>query len=194
MRSDRRPLRAALALLFALLAPGARAGELVVEAAPCAKSIKVRADHVPLGDVVADIATRLGIRVQARTPLPEVVSFNGSGPPEVVLKKLMAGRNLVLGSGNVVSCGGREVLTTMWLLPAGESVQRPAQPVEAIAAIQQPGEAILAPARPERPRGMRKRMNEEQWQKAKEEWKAGRLEVDPLTGEPVAVPQRPYAQ
>jgi hypothetical protein len=180
---------AAALFLAALLPRAAAAQQLTVEAAPCAKTIRVQAQDVVLGQIVERVAQALEVRLEAKAELQEPVSFNASGTPEEVLTRLLRGRNLVLDANTAARCGGREVLTTIWVLPAGEDAPRTAaaQPAPHAAVIQQPGDVRFKPMRPDRPRGMRKRLSEEEFAKAKEDWKAGKVKADPETGLPVPV-------
>lgn len=182
-------IRTAAALFLALAVSTAAAQELTVKAAPCAATIEVSADGVPLEQVVRAITSALGVRLEAKATLPELTRFKASGTPERVLLKLMEGRSVVLDSNRVKKCGGRETLTTVWILPEGEAgAPRPENSGTFPAAIQAPGEAEFR-ARPPRPRGVRKRLGEEEWQKVKEDWEAGKVQADPVTGLPVPVEQ-----
>jgi hypothetical protein len=181
-------LRTAAVLLCVLAAPAAVAKELVVKAAPCATNIEVRADGVPLDEVLRAVTKALGVRLEAKATLTEETHFSAIGTPERVLTLLMQGRNVVLDSHPVAKCEGREVLTTVWILPAGEAAPARAQASTAApAAVQVPGEAQFGSSRPPRPRGVRKRLGEQEWQRVKEEWRAGKVQADPETGLPVPV-------
>jgi hypothetical protein len=180
-------IRTAAALFLALAFAPATAQELVVKAAPCAATIDVSADGVPLEQVVRAITSALGVRLEAKAALPELTQFRASGTPERVLLKLMEGRSVVLDSNPVKKCGGRETLTTVWVLPAGEAADlRPETAGTFQAATQAPGEAEFR-ARPPRPRGTRKRLTEEEWRKVKKDWEEGKVQADPVTGLPVPV-------
>ncbi len=182
-------IRTAAALFLALAAP-ATAQELVVKAAPCAATIDVSADGVPLEQVVRAITSALGVRLEAKAALPQLTRFKASGTPERVLLKLMEGRSVVLDTNPVKKCGGREMLTTVWILPAGEAAEpRPETPGTFQAAIQEPSEVEFRPLRPPRPRGIRKRFGEEEWQRVKKDWEEGKVQADPVTGLPVPVEQ-----
>lgn len=176
------------AVLFWAPAPAAAAEELFVKAAPCATSIEVRADGVPLDKVLQAVTSALGVRLEAKVALTDPVRFKATDTPERLLLRLMQGRNVVLDSNRVGKCGGREVLTTVWVLPAGEAtVPRAESAAVQEAVVQQPGQAEFRPARPPRPRGVRKRLGEEEWQRVKKEWQEGKVQADPQTGLPIPV-------
>jgi hypothetical protein len=183
-------IRTAAVLFLALVLTPATARELVVKATPCAATIEVSADGVPLDEILRAVTAALGVRLEAKTALPELTRFKASGTPERVLLKLMQGRSVVLDSKPVGKCGGGETLTTVWILPTGEAAApRPEASVTLPAAVQAPGEAELRPLRAPRPRGTRKRLSEDEWRKAKADWEAGKVQADPVTGLPVPVPQ-----
>jgi hypothetical protein len=188
----------AIALLFTgLLIPVAvQAQSLNLDAAPCAKTIRIDAQDVPLGEVLQRLSGSLDFRLHAKVELPEPVTIRRSDTPEALLKHLMQGRNLVMESAPNKKCAGRDTLATVWVLPAGEAVPRlesGPQPAGRPPVIQEAGDVEYRALRPERPRGTRKRMSEEEWQKMKEEYKAGRIKADPETGLPVPVDGKPAA-
>lgn len=135
----------------------------------------------------------MGFRLVVKAALTERISHKLSGAPEDVLKRLMAGRNLVVDSNPARHCGGREVPTTVWVLPAGESHAPggtgPASVPKTAPATEATGELAPRPAMPTRPRGTRKRMSEAEWQQMKKDYKAGKVMADPETGLPVPVEQ-----
>ena len=117
---------AALCALAAV--PGAVEGrELSIEASACAKDIRIHAQDVPLQEIVGGLANAMGVKLVAKTSLPEPVTFDASGAPEEVLKRLLHGKNLVVETQPKAACGSREVLATIWLLPSGQDAVRPAE-------------------------------------------------------------------
>lgn len=173
----------------ALHAGGATAGAVEVEGAPCAEVIRVRAHDATLGEVLAKVAGAMGFRLDAKVALAEKVTFDRKGPPERLLKSLLQGRNLVIQTDPVKACGGKEHITTVWVLPVGEDApRRAAAPAEAQPATPAAQASGATPVRRhERPRGTRKNMTEEEWQKMKQDYKAGKVKADPETGKPVPV-------
>ena len=109
-------------LLAALVAspPVTAAPELSIEATPCAQQIRIRAKDVAIDDIVGGLAKAMDLRLVARTSLPEPITFDGTGTPEEVLKRLLHGKNLVIETRRKSACGPREVLATVWLLPSGQ--------------------------------------------------------------------------
>jgi hypothetical protein len=173
-----------------------RAERLVVDAAPCAGRISIDAEQAPLADILQELAAKMGFRLVVRAPVTERISHTLAGTPEDVLKRLMQGRNLVIDSNPAKHCGGRQVPTTVWILPAGESSdpRDAAASAPAAGTAAAPNLAETRPARPARPRGTRKRMSEEEWQQMKEDYKAGKIKADPETGMPVPVEQPAVAE
>jgi hypothetical protein len=114
------PARCGAVLFLSAIASIAQAGELTIDAAPCAEQIRIHARDVPLGDIVGQLSATMGVRLVARVQLPELVSLDVAGAPEDVLKRVLHGKNLVTESKSVAACGARQVLATIWLLPAGE--------------------------------------------------------------------------
>jgi hypothetical protein len=122
------PARSGAVLFFGLCAAFASvadARELTIEASPCAERVRIHARDVPLQDVVSGLSAAMGVRLEARVQLQEPVSFDVSGAPEDVLKRILHGKNLVTETKAVAACGSREVLATIWLLPVGQEAARP---------------------------------------------------------------------
>jgi hypothetical protein len=111
--------------LCALSASIADARELTIEASPCAERIRIHAREVPLQEVVSGLSAAMGVRLVAQVQLQEPVSFDVSGTPEDVLKRILHGKNLVTETKAVAACGSRDVLATIWLLPVGQEAARP---------------------------------------------------------------------
>ncbi len=178
--------RPAAIIFGALMAAVTHAGELAVSAAPCGKTIQVRAQDVPLGEVLKRIAESAQFRLDAKVPLADRVSVNRTGAPGEVLRHLLQGKNLVMQSDPDPACNGRQRINTVWVLPSGQDVA-PAENAGIAAGpeIQNPGEGELRPALPPRPRGTRKRMTEQEWRKAGDDYWAGKTKADPETGLPV---------
>lgn len=148
----------------------------------------MRVDDVPLQDVVSGIARALGIRLESKVELTDPVTFDRTGTPEQVFKMLLKDRNLVLDSNPVANCGGRETLTTIWLLPAGQAA--PARP-PAAPVLQQPGEVEFRPLENQMPGQFRKRIgrevSSEEWRQITRDYQDGKLKIDPVTGKLVPV-------
>ena len=105
----------------------AHAGAVQVDAARCADVVTIKADDAPLGEVLQKAAAAMGFRLDAKVELAEKVTVDRKGPPDRVLKQLMAGRNLVMQSDPDPKCGGKDRITTVWILPAGKDApHRPA--------------------------------------------------------------------
>ncbi|HUR41166.1 MAG TPA: hypothetical protein VM240_08345 [Verrucomicrobiae bacterium] len=149
----------------------------------------MRADARPLGEVVRAITRALGVRLEAKIELKDPVTLDRTGGPEQVLGQLLRGRNVVLDSNPSAACHGREVLTTVWILPAGQE----GPPREASAAVAPPP-VIVEPTRaefrqvgPKLPPKFRRRgghlLSPEEKQEMTRKWRAGELTVDPQTGE-----------
>lgn len=178
-----------LLCLGALHAGGAAAGAVEVEGARCADVIRVRAQDATLGEVLAKVAEAVGFRVDAKVELTEKVTLDRKGSPERLLKNLLQGRNLVIQTDPVKACGGKERVTTVWVLPVGEDAPRraaaPSQAQPATPAAQASGATPMR--RHERPRGTRKSMSDAEWQQMKKDYQAGKVKADPETGKPVPV-------
>jgi hypothetical protein len=184
-----RLLNGALLVAGALLAGAVGAeGALQIDAAPCAERIHVRATDVPLGDVLVGLSKAMGFRLDAKVELAERVTFERRDTPQALLKQLLQKRNLVVQTDPNAKCRGRETLTVVWVLPAGQNAPRPAAAVPAPEA-QPETSAAPGPAQPlgrhERPRGTRRSMSAGGWQKMKDDCKAGRVKADPETDRPV---------
>jgi hypothetical protein len=177
----------------ALLPGAALADGLTVDATRCASRIRIEADQVPLGDVLQRLSTDMGFRLVARTELTERVSRDLSGAPEDVLKRLMQGRNLVVDSNPDAKCGGRQTLTTIWVLPAGQAVDRAAGAPQGPVGVESTQASVPQQVRPPRPRGTRRRMSDAEWQQMKKDYMAGKVKADPKTGLPVPVDAEPAA-
>lgn len=158
-----------------------------MDAEPCAQRIRVRAQDVALAEVVQAVAKNMAFRLDLKVNLDEKVSVDRAGPPEELLKHLLKSRNVVLQTDPSPRCGGKETLTTVWVLPAGETVTRDQAAAPTAAGTQSADAPAQRTVLPERPRGTRKRMTEEQWQQMKQDYKAGKLKADPETGLPVPV-------
>ena len=114
------------AALFLALAVPAAARELTIDAAACAKTVRIHARDVPLQDIVSGLASAMGVQLVAKAQLPDPVSLDMSGAPEDVLKRLLRDKNLVVETRRKPECGAGEVLATIWLLPVGENAERAA--------------------------------------------------------------------
>jgi hypothetical protein len=173
--------------LLAPLAPlqFAQAETLHVDAKPCAETVALRAEQVPLRQVLERLAETLSFRLQSPLALDEQVTLTRRASPEKLLEELLRGKNVAVQTEPAARCGGASVVTTVWVMPAGEapSASAGAAPSVSPAATAQAGPYV----RPERPRGTRKRMSEAEWQQMKEDYKAGRIKADPETGLPVPV-------
>ena len=185
-------------MAFALAAgPALAEKELVVEASPCAKTVRIHARDVPTDEIVRSLTGAMGAKLVARTSLPQPVSFDGKGAPEELLKRLLRDQNLVMETGRKAACGSREVLSTVWLLPAGEAA--PARGAAATAPlVQGSGEVQFAPVeqRPLPPkfgRRMGHPMNSQERQRVTREWREGKLDLDPATGKLVPAQPAPDA-
>lgn len=178
-------------LAAATAAPGAAcARELSIEATPCAKTIRIAAKDVPLEEIVGGLAKSMEVRLVAKTTLPEPVTFSGTGAPEELLKRLLHGKNLVVETKRKAECGAREVLSTVWLLPAGQDA--PARgdgtPAPEAGVPAQPARQADA----DRPRGNRRGgahpMTDEERREMRRKWREGQLsggsEEDPATSPP----------
>lgn len=178
-----------LLCLGALHAGGVAAGAVEVEGAPCAEVIRVRAQDATLGEVLAKVAGAVGFRVDAKVGLTEKVTLDRKGPPERLLKNLLQGRNLVIQTDPVKACGGKEHITTVWVLPAGQDAPpRAAAPAASQDSPAPQAAGQLPPgSRHPRPRGTRKNMSEAEWQQMKRDYQAGKVKADPETGKPVPV-------
>jgi hypothetical protein len=172
--------------------PAAAQAALQVDAAPCASRIHVRAQDVPLGEILGSLSKAMGFRLDAKVALTERVSIDRADTPEALLKHLMQNRNLVLQADPNPKCNGRETLTTVWVLPTGQDAPRVADKPTAPATAATPAPAKPL-ARQERPRGTRRNtaMTEEQWQQMKRDYLAGKVKADPETGKPVPVEEPP---
>jgi len=179
-------IRGAGAIVLCLHAGSAAAGTVEVEGGRCAEEIHIRAHDAPLAEVLAKASTAMGFRVDAKVDLAERVTLDRKGPPERLLKSLLQDRNLVIQTDPSKACGGKERITTVWILPTGQDVPRreapaPAAPLDAAAA--EPGSG----PRELRPRGTRKNMTDKEWQQMKRDYRAGKIKADPETGRPVPV-------
>lgn len=197
MCEHKRSLEAAgLAAGLLLAGPLGAQAPLQIDAQPCAERIHIRAQDVPLADVLTGLSKAMGFRLDAKVDLTERVTLERRDTPEALLKQLLQKRNLVVQTHASANCEGRETLKVVWILPAGQDAPRPAAaPAEALESQAQ-SEAPAGPARPlgrhERPRGTRRSMSEEEWKKMKEDWKDGKVKADPETGRPVpAEPAEP---
>lgn len=179
-----------LAVLGTLASPATLSAPVVeLEGGPCAKTVRLRATEAPLGEVLQKLADTLGFQLKAKVKLTEAVSLDRNDSPELLLKHLMRGNNLVLQTGPSAACAGQSVVTNVWVLPVGEegptlanSDTSPLPGVEGVGAQLRP---IEPP--PPRPRGSRKRMSEADWQQMKQDYKDGKMQADPQTGLPVPV-------
>lgn len=187
----------AVVLAGCLLPERVAAGDLHVEGRPCAQAIHVRADQVPLEDVVKGVARALDLRLELKTSLPDLVTVDRQGSPEEVLKRLLSDRNLVLDSAPSARCKGRDVLRVVWLLPAGQAVERPPAPAPAAAPLQKPGEVEFREIRKPLPSRFRKRIGRkvsaEEWRQITRDYQAGKIVIDPVTGMLVAAEPPPQA-
>jgi hypothetical protein len=179
------------AIVLGLLAGGADAGAVEVDAPRCGEVIHVRAQDAPLGEVLAKVAGAVGFRLDAKVELAGKVTLDRKGPPERLLKELLQGRNLVIHADPSKACGGKERITTVWVLPVGQDgPPRAATPGASPDASAPQAAGQLPPgSRNARPRGTRKSMSEEEWQQMKQDYKAGKVKADPETGKPVPVEQ-----
>lgn len=186
-----------LPLLAALVAgclPSGRAaaGELRIEGSPCAQAIHVRANEVPLEEIVKGVARALDLRLELRTPLPDPITADRQGPPEEVLTRLLRDRNVVLDTAPSARCGGRDVLHVVWVLPAGQDVERP--PAPAAAPLREQREVEFRQVRQPLPPKFRKRIGREvsadEWRQITRDYQAGKLVIDPVTGMLVPAAQR----
>jgi hypothetical protein len=180
-----------VALAWLIFVASAQAGPVEVEAARCAESIHIRAQDASLGEVLDQTASALGFRLDAKVDLTEKVTLDRKGPPERLLKSLLQGRNLVIQTDPSKACNGKDRITTVWVLPAGEDAPRPAA-APATPATQATVPATQLPGSTHaRPRGTRKRMSEEEWQQLKKDYAAGKVKADPETGKPVPTEPAP---
>lgn len=174
-----------------LACPASAQAPLEIDATPCASRIHVRAQDVPLGEVLDGLSKALGFRLDAKVALTERVSLDRTDTPEALLKHLMQNRNLVLQADPSPKCKGRETVTTVWVLPMGQEAPRAAgQPPPAATPAPLPAKPL---ARQERPRGTRRNMamTEEEWQRMKRDYLAGKVMADPKTGRPVPAEDLP---
>lgn len=182
-------IKGAGAVMLCLVSGSAAAGAVEVDAPRCAEVIRVRAQDAALGEVLARVAGAMGFRLDARVELTEKVTLDRKAPPERLLKNLLQGRNLVIHTDPSKACGGKERITTVWVLPVGQDASpRPAAPAASPNRPAPQAAGQLPPgSRHPRPRGTRKNMSEEEWQQMKKDYQAGRVKADPETGKPVPV-------
>lgn len=165
-----------IALALALTPAASPAGDLVVDAQPCAKTIHVRATAVPLQDVLSGLAGAMHFKLHIQAELGEAVTLDREASPETLIKDLMRGHNLVLDTNPAKACDGRQTIATVWILPAGTATAATT------------GTTTVFGLGPHPSFSRRKNhWTDEEWHRLKEDWKAGRIRRDPETGAPVPV-------
>lgn len=107
--------------LLLALAGSAHAQSIEVNGAQCADRIQVRAQAARLGDVLQRLSDATGFRLAARTALDQPVSIDRTASLDALLKELGAGLNLVVQTTPSKACGGRQVVSDVWVLPAGDA-------------------------------------------------------------------------
>lgn len=173
---------ASLAALFLVIAPAAvAAGDLLVEAKPCAATVRVKATDVPIEEVLARLSTELKFTLTLKAPLKAPVSLDRTDTAENLIKDLMRGHNLVLDTKPLAACKGREGIAKVWVLPAGQAVEARREGLA--------WNPALDPRRHPRFGRRHNNLSNEEWKRLTAEWKAGRIVADPETGKPIAAEQ-----
>ena len=161
-------------------------GAVSVSGGACGADITVRAQAAPLSEVLRQVAKGTGAQLSEKVVLADRVTFELTGTPESVLKRLMANRNLVLETGEAKGCRGRQTVTKIWVLPAGEDRVRASAPAA--------GEVEFRPMNEPPPPKQRRRTGERLTGK---DWKrAHAVQAEKAPAEPEAKhePEQPKPQ
>jgi hypothetical protein len=153
-----------LAACAALLCGGASGAEppegaVRISGGACGADVTVHAQDASLSEVLRQFAKGTGAQLSEKVLLADRVSLDLTGPPESVLKRLMQGHNLVVETGKARGCRGRESVTKIWVLPAGEDSAR-------------------ASTAPPKLRGSGKGMTPEEWRRARREERAKKASAE----------------
>jgi len=107
--------------LFVALTGSAHAQTIHVDGAQCSDRIHVRAQAARLGDVLQRLSDKTHFRFVAKTTLEQPVTIDRRASLDALLKELGAGLNVIVQTTGTKACGGRQVVSDVWVLPAGNA-------------------------------------------------------------------------
>jgi hypothetical protein len=109
----------ALAAISCASHPLARADDIRVDGDTCSAHLRVEAHDARLSDVLARLAAAAGFTLTFKSQSDPRIDFSGSGDAATLIARLVAGGNVTIVTGPAAACGGRERVTTVWVLPGG---------------------------------------------------------------------------
>jgi len=101
---------------------GSASAAVYLDAKPCAEEVHLKVEDAPLSEVLSRMSRDLGFHLDTQVQLTELVTIDRTGAPARLLKRLLKDRNLVVHTQANPSCGGRESIASVWVLPAGAAV------------------------------------------------------------------------
>jgi hypothetical protein len=182
----------AITLSISLATSGIAAEQngVIVEGEPCEKELHVKADQQPLSEILVAMSDHIGYVLKFDPGSDAIVSIDRRASALTMLRELLSGKNMIAMEAPDPDCDGRSTITLVKVLPRGEDApyiyhEPPKNAARAAMAIR-PADNIAETAPPP-PKATRNAMSEAEWQKMKEDYKAGKIAADPQTGKPISI-------
>lgn len=169
-----------LTMVFALQSPAISGDSLEVTADRCGE-IRVRAENVPVTEVLEAMSEAAGFRLVSGVSLEAPVSLDRTTTLEILLEELLEGLSTTTIRRDRAQCENGPVIASLWIHPEGDANASLDQQAE-----EEQRSRIDAPLernpegldRNQPPRGTRGRMSDEEWQRTKEAYAAGEISGD----------------
>ena len=106
----------------------ASAGEVRVAGGACSANVRIEAHDANVSQILARLAAAAGFTLTFKSQSDPRIDFDDSGDVATLVAHLLAGGNVTIVTAPVAACGGRERVTTVWVLPDGTKTAAPGTP------------------------------------------------------------------